>query len=155
MGADSAYDSARRKRGVDVLNGILYVLGIGCQWRALPGNDAGKKIKGKKRHLLVDTHGLTLGAVVHPANVQDRDDAVLVLDRRTRRLFPFLEANFADSAHGGLKLAKAIAGVAWKIEVVKKPKSKRASRFFQDTGSWSAISPGTAVADACLKTAKI
>lgn len=57
----------------------------------LPGYDAGKKIKGKKRHLLVDTLGLILTAVVRPANLQDRDGAVLVLDQRTRRLFPLLE----------------------------------------------------------------
>ena len=35
--------------------------------------DAGKKIKGKKRHLLVDTLGLLLHAIVHPADIQDRD----------------------------------------------------------------------------------
>ena len=54
-----------------------------------------------------------LGAVVHPANVQDRDGAVLVLDQRTRRLFPFLETIFADSAYGGPKF------------LVKKPKDQK------------------------------
>jgi hypothetical protein len=48
------------------------------------GYDAGKK--GRKCHILVDTLGLLLNVVVHPADVQDRDDARLVLDRRTRRL---------------------------------------------------------------------
>ena len=43
------------------------------------GYDAGKKIKGKKRHILVDTVGLLLHAVVHPASIQDRDGAILVL----------------------------------------------------------------------------
>jgi hypothetical protein len=38
-----------------------------------PGYDAGKKIKGKTRHILVDTVGLLLHAVVHPADIQDRD----------------------------------------------------------------------------------
>ncbi len=61
-----------------------------------------------------------LNAVVHPADIQDRDGAVLVLDRRTRRLFPFLETIFADSAYGGPKLRKAMAGAAWTIEVVKR-----------------------------------
>ena len=37
------------------------------------GFDAGKRIKGKKRHVLVDTSGLLLHALVHPANLQDRD----------------------------------------------------------------------------------
>jgi len=85
-----------------------------------PGYDAGKKVKGKKRHLLVDTIGLILNAVVHAADLQDRDGAVLVLDRRTRRLFPFLEKIFADGAYGGEKLRRAMAGAAWTIEVVKR-----------------------------------
>ena len=63
--------------------------------------------------------------MVHPASLQDRDGAVLVLDVRTRRRFPFLETIFADSAYGGPKLRRAIAGAAWKIEVVKKPKNQK------------------------------
>ena len=45
------------------------------------GDDAGKKIVGRKRHLLVDTDGLILKVRVHAANVQDRDGATLVLDQ--------------------------------------------------------------------------
>jgi len=55
------------------------------------GFDAGKKVTGRKRHILVDTLGLLLNVVVHPADLQDRDGARLVLDARTRRLFPFIE----------------------------------------------------------------
>jgi len=44
------------------------------------GYDAGKKIKGKKRHILVDALGLLICAVSHPANIQDPDDGVLVLE---------------------------------------------------------------------------
>ncbi len=57
---------------------------------------------------------------MHAADLQDRDGAVLVLDRRTRRLFPFLEKIFADGAYGGEKLRKAMAGAAWTVEVVKR-----------------------------------
>ncbi len=63
--------------------------------------------------------------MVHPASLQDRDGAVLVLDDHTRRLFPFLEKIFADSAYGGPKLRRAMAGAAWKIEVVKRPAHQR------------------------------
>ncbi len=58
--------------------------------------------------------------MVHAADVQDRDGAPLVLDRRTRRLFPFLETIFADGAYGGQKLRRAMADTAWRIEVVKR-----------------------------------
>ena len=136
-----------RKREVvvrEVVNGVMYVLSTGCQWRYIPkdlpprstvhdyltagtmmarsrgsitrymcnaarrwaggqpdclrdrqperqergkrgacidpsGYDAGKKINGKKRHILVDTVGLLLHAVVHPADIQDRDGGVLLL----------------------------------------------------------------------------
>jgi putative transposase len=84
------------------------------------GYDAGKKVTGKKRHLLVDTLGLILNAVVHAADIQDRDGAPLVLDSRTRRLFPFLETIFADGAYGGAKLRRAMDDAAWRIEVVKR-----------------------------------
>ena len=43
------------------------------------GFDAGKKITGKKRHILVDTTGLLLRAVVYSADIQDRDGGVLVM----------------------------------------------------------------------------
>jgi len=42
--------------------------------------DAGKKIKGTKRHILVDTMGFLLMVIVHAADIQDRDGAKLVLD---------------------------------------------------------------------------
>ena len=73
------------------------------------GFDAGKKVTGRKRHILVDTLGLLLNVVVHPADVQDRDGARLVLDQRTRRLFPFIERIFADAGYQGAKTAAAVA----------------------------------------------
>jgi hypothetical protein len=68
------------------------------------GYDAGKKIKGRKRHILVDTLGLLLNVVVHPADFQDRDGAFHLL-RRARRLFPFIERIFADGGYAGHKMA--------------------------------------------------
>ena len=44
-----------------------------------PGYDAGKKIKGKKRHIVVDTQGLLIHAIVHAADIQDRDGGELVM----------------------------------------------------------------------------
>ena len=53
------------------------------------GYDAGKKIKGKKRHVLVDTVGLLLHAIVHPADIQDRDGGILVI-ATLFGMYPFL-----------------------------------------------------------------
>jgi len=178
-----------RDREVDVreiVNGILYVLSTGCQWRYIPrdlpprstlhfylqrwqhdgtlmkmhhalymecreqmgreasptacvidsqsvkstekggrvdpnGYDAGKKIKGKKRHILVDTTGLLLHAIVHPADVQDRDGGVMVMSSMFG-LFPFLRRLFADAGYQGPKFATGTAEV-WPdlaIEIVKR-----------------------------------
>ena len=85
------------------------------------GFDAGKKITGRKRHILVDTLGLLLRVVVHPANIQDRDGLALVLDRRTRRLFPFIERIYGDGGYQGPKAAKAAAKTGcWTIEIVER-----------------------------------
>jgi len=178
------------KRTVDlraVMNGIMYVLSTGCQWRYIPtdlpprstvngylqrwisdgtlgklhyalyqecreqvdrdasptacvidsqsvksaekggscidpnGYDAGKKIKGKKRHILVDTQGLLMHAVVHAADIQDRDGGILVLASMFG-LYPFIAKLFADAGYQGPKfrdaLAKALPQLS--VEIVKR-----------------------------------
>jgi transposase len=67
-----------------------------------------------------------LNVVVHPADVQDRDGAQLVLDGRTRRLFPFIECVFADSGYNAAKTARAVARTGtWKLEIVKRTELHR------------------------------
>ena len=78
----------------------------GPEAREMVGYDAGKRVKGRKRHLVTDTLGLVLRIEVHSAGVQDRDGAALVLDRITRR-FPFLERFFADAGYQGPRAAEA------------------------------------------------
>src|SRR6266404_7522047 len=80
------------------------------------GYDAGKKIKGKKRHILVDTSGLLLHAIVHPADIQDRDGGVLVMETLFG-MFPFLKTLFADSGYQGPKFAKALAKVLPHLDI--------------------------------------
>jgi transposase len=75
-----------------------------------PG-DAAKKIKGRKRHIVTDTCGLLVGAEVHPADVQDRDGAVLVIEA-VHQLFPWLRHLFADSVYNGPNLPEALANSA-------------------------------------------
>jgi transposase len=58
-----------------------------------------------------------LGAVIHPANIQDRDGAVPLL-RAARRLFPFVTVIFADGAYQGEATAKAVARTGrWRLEI--------------------------------------
>jgi putative transposase len=64
------------------------------------GFDGGKLIKGRKRHILVDTIGLLLLVVVHSAGLQDRDGAKLVLERIKGR-FSRLRLIWADAVYGG------------------------------------------------------
>ena len=84
------------------------------------GYDAGKRITGRKRHIVTDTTGLLVGAEVHPADVQDRDGAVLVIEA-VHDLFPWLRHLFADGAYAGDKLRQAIARLGrWTIEIVNR-----------------------------------
>jgi transposase len=67
-----------------------------------------------------------MNVVVHAADVQDRDGARRVLDRRTRRLFPFVERVFADAGYQGAALAVAVAKTgAWVLEIVKRSELHR------------------------------
>jgi putative transposase len=62
------------------------------------GYDGGKKVTGRKRHVVVDTLGLVLAVVITPANVQDYDGAKLVFDKIGRK-FPHMETIYADSIY--------------------------------------------------------
>jgi transposase len=85
------------------------------------GYDAGKKINGRKRHIITDTSGLLVGAQVHRADIQDRDGAVGVL-ASIRYLFPWLRHVFADGGYAGEKLETTLAGMGqWTLAIVKRP----------------------------------
>ena len=84
------------------------------------GYDAGKKVKGRKIHALVDTEGLPMRIVVHSAAIQDRDGAGLVLDK-IRRRFPWLELIWADGGYNAWQVEAAVAKVpVLRMEIVKR-----------------------------------
>jgi transposase len=85
------------------------------------GFDAGKKVSGRKRHIVTDTAGLLVGVIVHEASIQDRDGAVPLL-ASIRYRFPWLRHVFADGAYAGEKLETALATLGqWALEIVKRP----------------------------------
>ena len=86
------------------------------------GYDAGKKVKGHKRHLLVDTLGLMMAVVVTAASVQDRDGAKLVLAqmRHTARL----EKIWADGGYAGQLITWVRDKFGWDLEIKKRPEEK-------------------------------
>ena len=79
------------------------------------------QIKGKKRHVLVDTEGLLLCAIVHAADIQDRDGGVLLMSTMFG-LFPLLLKLYADSGYREPKFQEGLQRVCGQInvEIVKR-----------------------------------
>jgi transposase len=84
------------------------------------GYDAGKRINGRKRHVVTDTLGLLLVVMVTAASVQDRDGGKLVLDR-LRFAMPSVVTVFADGGYAGRLVAYARRVLRVAVEVVRKP----------------------------------
>ena len=94
--------------------------GVGGEER---GYDGAKKVKGRKRHLLVDTQGLVLTAKVHRANVTDRDGIKLLLEPAkigflTRLSHLWLDAGYTGEDRGAGWVEKTLG---WAAEIVKHP----------------------------------
>ena len=83
------------------------------------GYDAGKKTKGRKRHLLTDTQGLLMEVVVHSAGIQDRDGAKLVFKRAKTKLKTITKV-FADGGYAGKLIAWTQQKYNLVLEIVKR-----------------------------------
>jgi transposase len=99
------------------------------------GYDAGKKIKGRKRHITVDTQGNLLSAQVHRADIQDRDGAPGVI-ADTMDSFPSVATIFADGGYAGDKLHCAVLNLepSPAIAIVRRP--NRATGFVVIARRW-------------------
>ncbi len=84
------------------------------------GYDGGKKVTGRKRHLVVDTLGLLLTVWITTANVQDRDVAAPAL-AAAKAKYPSLKKTYVDAGYTGAKTASAAAQHGIELEVVKRP----------------------------------
>lgn len=88
------------------------------------GYDGGKKITGRKRHLVVDTLGLLLAIVVTAANVDDAAAAPLVLEQLKPGQQPRLAVVWADSKYHNYALYGWLArqrSIGWRLEIVRRP----------------------------------
>ena len=111
------------------------------------GYDGGKKIKGRKRHAMVDTDGRALKLQAHAADIQDRDGAGPLL-RASRPRWPFVQVAFADGGYQGPRVARASS---IRVEIVRKPEGQvgfavHAKRWVVERFAWinpTAASPRT------------
>lgn len=92
----------------------------GARFRGFDGN---KKVKGRKRHVLVDTLGLLLSVYTTPANTGDRSGAKACLGGK-KYFLPRLKKIWADANYTGDDLAQTCARDGWELEIVKRPRGK-------------------------------
>ena len=83
------------------------------------GYDAGKKVSGRKRHIITDTMGFILAIVIHSANIQDRDGAKLVLKELSYK-HPLLKKILADGGYKGTLIEWTVRNFGWTLEIVAK-----------------------------------
>ncbi len=83
------------------------------------GYDAGKHLKGRKIHSLVDTLGLPIRLVIHSAGIQDRDGAALLFEKLKPR-FPWLDCVFADTGYNAQQTYEAAGANALRLEIVRR-----------------------------------
>ena len=92
------------------------------------GYDAGKKVKGRKRHLVTDTLGLLLAVMITSASVQDRDAAMGMVDLAKAKV-PGLEVVYVDAGYAGQRAREIALKHAVTIEVVRHPGNR-------NVGTW-------------------
>lgn len=94
------------------------------------GFDAGKKVKGRKRNLVVDTLGLLLAVTVTAANVQDRDGAPQPVEQATAK-YPGLQSLFVDNGYAGQCAAQPSTHYNLNVDVVRHPANRNVGYWRQ------------------------
>jgi transposase len=110
--ASAAIVDAQSVKGADTVGG------------ATRGYDAGKKVNGRKRHIVVDTLGLLLVVLVTAASVQDRDGGARVLERLRFRM-PSVAVVWADGGYAGRLVAFARQVLKVVVDIVRKRDGQR------------------------------
>src|ERR1700688_1537356 len=128
----SMYQQARRQAGRAACPSVVIMDGQSVKTTergGIWGFEAHKRVKGRKRHILVDTFGLLIACRVEPADISDRNAAARLLGG-LRPLFPNIRTVIADAGHQSRKLAAHLwPQEGWKLQIVK-----RRQRAFKITG---------------------
>jgi transposase len=128
----SMYQQARRQAGRTACPSVVIMDGQSVKTTergGIRGFDVHKRVKGRKRHILVDTFGLLIACRVEPADISDRRAAALLLGG-LGALFPNIRTVIADAGHQSRKLARHLLQQdGWKLQIVK-----RRQRAFKITG---------------------
>jgi putative transposase len=131
------YEQARRGAGREACPSVVIMDGQSVKTTergGVRGFDAHKRLKGRKRHILVDTLGLLVANRVESADTSDRRAGALLLGG-LRALFPRIRTVIADAGHQSQKLARALRQhQGWQLRIVR-----RRQREFKITGlTWIA-----------------
>lgn len=115
------------------------------------GYDAGKKVNGRKRHIVTDTLGLLVVVLVTAASVQDRDGGRRVL-ARAKMAMPSIAVVWADGGYAGKLSTWMAQRCRILLDIVRNPRDSAPSRSYPAAGWWSAPCPGWCAADASAAT---
>ena len=97
----------------------------------LKGYDAGKKVKGRKHHLVVDTLGLVLAVLITAASVQDRDAARPAMEMAKAK-YPTITKGYADGGYAGKGLKEIRHLLDIDMEVVRHPRNRNVGRWAKE-----------------------
>lgn len=126
------YERARTQAGLSACPSLVIMDGQSVKTTergGVRGFDGHKLVKGRKRHILVDTLGFPIACRVEPANISDRRAAVLLLSG-LRPLFPAIRTVMADAGHESKNLARMLkVQEGWELRIIK-----RRQRAFKITG---------------------
>jgi putative transposase len=128
----SMYQQVRRQAGRAICPSVVIMDGQSVKTTergGIRGFDAHKRVKGRKRHIVVDIFGLLIACRVEPADISDRKAAVLLLGGLAP-LFPNIRTVIADAGHQSIKLARyLLRQEGWRLQIVR-----RRHRAFKITG---------------------
>lgn len=122
---------SRQRRNPDPTAAILDSQSVKTSPQGGPkGYDAGKKVKGRKRHLVTDTLGLLLAVLVTVASTQDRDAALPTVDLAVHKV-PGLQKLYVDGGYSGRATSALRKRHAIQVEVVRHPANRNVGRWHQ------------------------